>query len=426
MTLINDEQGPTPPRILISSSATTTPFPFIPDCSYIMSFTQSFGRNALAAFRGLVSSSKAVVNGKPTATESSDQHPHVLNLGVGKCPQPVEPRFVVLVFIQYAGWYRGSQGSSRSMQLNSVRNDLIKVLKYLRYRHNDKTTMWHLLTDFDLVYTDEAGYVKLLPTTNPTRNAILNALTEAGKTGGSGLVYFGAHGEYGPPGTSVLQNSGQRTYYTVNVEESVESLSSFLLAIDGGRISGEDIFACLPEDVAAECVHTVALDTCNSGGLAGAARNIRYLYNGEPRTSRASSPEAPAGAASAGQRSPKQLVIISAAREGELARTVHPGMAAREHGSLTWYLIDWLKKHPYATAQNVAERLHYRCFVKAPEGKKQHPEISARYSLTDSFELLPGLLPQSLDESSSAKRVLPPPLTIRWFRSPRLARGRMR
>lgn len=98
------------------------------------------------------------------------------------------------VFIQYAGWYRGSQGSSRSMQLNSVRNDLIKVLKYLRCkpafvhnqfmnsilsmrsildRHNDKTTMWHLLTDFDLVYTDEAGYVKLLPTTNPTRNAIV-------------------------------------------------------------------------------------------------------------------------------------------------------------------------------------------------------------------------------------------------------------
>lgn len=66
----------------------------------------------------------------------------------------VKPRFVVLVsqgrsirtalgiscgrfypnqvFIHYTGWYCGSRENPQSMQLDSVRNDFIEVLKYLR------------------------------------------------------------------------------------------------------------------------------------------------------------------------------------------------------------------------------------------------------------------------------------------------------
>ncbi|KAG9047764.1 hypothetical protein FS837_001555 [Tulasnella sp. UAMH 9824] len=169
------------------------------------------------------------------------------------------------------------------MQLNSVRNDLVEVLKYLRYRHDDRKTVWRILIDFDLRYKDRNGKTKLLRRINPTKDAILHALEEAGRTGRSGLVYFGGHGEYGPRGTSVLTPSGGRTQYSVTVNAQADSQinSSFLLAIDGGRIYGENILSRLPEEVSGECIHMVALDACHSAGIANAARNLLHVYDGK-------------------------------------------------------------------------------------------------------------------------------------------------
>ncbi|KAG8934956.1 hypothetical protein FRC01_011761 [Tulasnella sp. 417] len=167
------------------------------------------------------------------------------------------------------------------MQLDSVQNDLVEVLQYLHCawalhtarsgvyvksaisnldRHDDTEKMWNLLIDFDLEYTDETGKTKLLKRTHPTKEAILGALEEAGETRRSGLVYYGGHGEFRCAGASVLKKSGDRTLYTVAAQkEASGSKNSFLLAIDGGRIYGEDIISRLPEKVPKRCVHTVAL-----------------------------------------------------------------------------------------------------------------------------------------------------------------------
>ncbi|KAG8931899.1 hypothetical protein FRC01_000623 [Tulasnella sp. 417] len=156
------------------------------------------------------------------------------------------------------------------MQLNSVENDLAEVLKYLRYLHYDTKTMWRILIDFDLKYTDEEGNTAVIKGIKPTRPAILAALEEAGKSGRSGLVYFGGHGEYKPRGSTVLDPANGQTRYSAVVDPNVdpEAKSFFLLAIDGERIYGEDIISRLPDDVAGKCIHTVAIDACHSAGVA--------------------------------------------------------------------------------------------------------------------------------------------------------------
>ncbi|KIO32912.1 hypothetical protein M407DRAFT_90531 [Tulasnella calospora MUT 4182] len=237
-----------------------------------MPFTKSFGKGALEALRGLVTSFKGLAKGNKGASKGFRVSGAGARWGLGgrNRPRKAEPNFVVLVFIKYTGWIRESQ---ESMQLNSVENDLAEVLKYLGYRHGDTNTTWRLLIDFDLKYTDDAGQTKVLKGINPTRAAILNAIEESGKTGRSGLVYFGGHGEYATRGTSVLKPIQGGTQYTVTApvdtqEGPSETKSSFLLAIDGGRIYGEDIISCLPEEVSGECIHTVAIDACHSAGVA--------------------------------------------------------------------------------------------------------------------------------------------------------------
>ncbi|KAG9047767.1 hypothetical protein FS837_001558 [Tulasnella sp. UAMH 9824] len=381
-----------------------------------MSLSYSLGKGALVALKELVTSFKGLTKGKQAAGKELRVSGVDLLRGLGgrNRSRRAKRNFVVLIFIKYEGWYRGSEGTSEPMQLDSVENDLVEVLRYLHYHHDDTETMWRVLADFDLEYTDETGNHRRVERTHPTKEAILDALREAGKTRRSGLVYFGGHGEYEHPGASVLKTSEGQTRYTVKIHEQSGPKSSYLLAIDGGRIYGDDIVSRLPEKVPTQCVHTVALDACHSSGLADAAGSLPHVYGGSSKQGPAETPE---DIASAQQRSSKQLVIITAARKGELAKTVRPEAGTREFGALTWYTLHWLNKYPYATAENLGQRLHHTCADGAEEGMKQHPEIRARYSLTGSFELLPGLLHR--DEVESSKAELPKrgfPIAQTWAR----------
>ncbi|KAG9048402.1 hypothetical protein FS837_012975 [Tulasnella sp. UAMH 9824] len=314
------------------------------------------------------------------------------------------------------------------MQLDSVENDLAEVLDYLQYRHDDAETMWHILVDFEKEYTDGAGNTQAVKRTHPTKQAILDALKEAGQTRRSGLVYFGGHGGYELPGASVLKTSGGRTGYMVDVHDPSGPKSSFLLAIDGERIYGDDIMSRLPEKIPTQCVHTVALDACHSSGIASAEGSLLRVYPGEPSGDN-QQVETKEDATNPQQRSSKQLVIISAAREGEDAKTVYPGPDAggKQYGALTWYMLHWLKKYPYATAQNLSERLHQTCAKQANIGEEQHPEIRARYPLTGSFELLPALVPMDDDESREVEIAARGfPIVQTWFRAPQLHSASMR
>lgn len=389
-----------------------------------MSFSKSFGKGALEALRGLVTSFKGLSKGTPGAPSKGLRISGVdLRWGLWGRNRPQKAkRFVVLIFIKYKEWY--NESNDISMELDSVENDLVEVLDYLHYRHDDAETMWHILVDFEKEYTDEAGNTQAVKRTHPTRQAILDALREAGQTRCSGLVYFGGHGGYERPGASALKTSDKGIGYTVDIHDPNGSKSSFLLAIDGGRIYGEDIMSRLPEKVPTQCVHTVALDTCHSSGIASAEESLLRVYTGEP-----SKEETPEEATSSQQRSSKQLVIISAAREGENAQAINPDPehSEKQYGALTWYMLHWLTKYPYATAQNLSERLRYICTEKAPTGKKQHPEIRARHHLTGSFELLPALVPMDDDESREVENAARGfPIVQTWFRAPRLHSASMR
>lgn len=134
-------------------------------------------------------------------------------------------------------------------------------------------------------------------------------------------------------------------------------------------------------------------------------------------------------------------MIISAAKEGELARTVCPyPNSKREFGKLTWYMLHWLSGtfslflrahlltkgfvylavHPHVNAQNLSERLEQTCVKMAKVGEEQHPEISARHALEGPFEILPGLLDEDGDGVEYPERTFP---TLHWFRPPRLSSG---
>lgn len=293
---------------------------------------------------------------------------------------PVNRAFVVLVFIQYENWVRDSNG--KPMHLNSVRADLELLLSHLGYRHDDEQRTWYFLLDFDCLYTDPTGKTQVLPRVEPTKDAILNTLEIVGQNEESGLVYYGGHGERGPPGSGELVDSGDKLIYKEVVENGAGPVTTFLLSNDAKRISSEELFSRLPDSLPPQSVITICLDTCHAEGLLTSAVNLPHVYDGS-REHRA--PEVVGQA----QKLSCQRVVITAAQVGEAAGAVFPSAykpADVLHGILTWFMVSWVSKYPEATAANVARRLNYICGTY-PENQ-QHPRIAARYPLTEPFQLL--------------------------------------
>lgn len=294
---------------------------------------------------------------------------------------PVNRPFVVLVFIQYENWVRDSNGEP--MHLNSVRDDLELLLSHLGYRHDDEQRTWHFLLDFDCIYTDPTGKTQVLPRVEPTKDAILYTLEIAGENERPGLVYYGGHGERGLPGSGELVPSGRKLIYKEVVEDTSGAVTTYLLSNDAKRISSEELFSRLPDNLRPQSVITVCLDACHAEGLLTSAGNLPHVYDGS------TGPGAHQVVGQA-QKLSCQRVVITAARVGEAAGTVFPSAyykpGAVLHGILTWFMSSWLSKYPEATAANVAQRLNYICGTY-PENQ-QHPRIAARYPLTGPFQLL--------------------------------------
>ncbi|KAG8924236.1 hypothetical protein FRC01_011751, partial [Tulasnella sp. 417] len=84
------------------------------------------------------------------------------------------PDFAILIFINYANWIVKQNGkeNGKEMRLEAVKNDVRRVLRFLRYRHGDQLRTWKFLLDFPCEFTDHEGVTRFLPTMPPTRDAI--------------------------------------------------------------------------------------------------------------------------------------------------------------------------------------------------------------------------------------------------------------
>ncbi|KAG8897687.1 hypothetical protein FRC00_003901, partial [Tulasnella sp. 408] len=60
------------------------------------------------------------------------------------------------ILVHYEGWTTCSNGE-RSMQLDSVKEDLKRLLDYFKYRHGDTNRKWYVLSDFECGYKDYTG-----------------------------------------------------------------------------------------------------------------------------------------------------------------------------------------------------------------------------------------------------------------------------
>ncbi|KAG8935664.1 hypothetical protein FRC00_010565, partial [Tulasnella sp. 408] len=127
--------------------------------------------------------------------------------------------FAPKVFIHYENWIRDS--NKEPMTLSSVKADLVLVLSHLKYVHDDRERVWYLLLDFDCNYTDLIGNTRPLPRVEPTKEAFLSTLGIAAQNGGSGLVYYGGHGELCLPGFSELVRSGPNFLYKEVIEDTL-------------------------------------------------------------------------------------------------------------------------------------------------------------------------------------------------------------
>ncbi|KAG8912111.1 hypothetical protein FRC01_005285, partial [Tulasnella sp. 417] len=97
--------------------------------------------------------------------------------------------YVILILVHYEGWTTNLNGG-RSMQLDSVKEDLKRLLDYLKYRHGDSSRKWYILSDFECVYQDYTGKEQAVTRCGvPDRETILKTVEEATKSGAWGFIH---------------------------------------------------------------------------------------------------------------------------------------------------------------------------------------------------------------------------------------------
>lgn len=277
-------------------------------------------------------------------------------------------RFVVLILLAYRGWV-GKSGSS--LQLKSVENNVVLLLDYLGYRHDNRfETEWHFLLDFDCEYTDPTGFTMFLPRVHPTKKSILETLEKVRRIRGSGLVYFGGNVYCGPPGTFVMS-----PYSVTEPQNLSEPRSPAFITADGNLISGKELAFSLRDKskkVKASTI-TLVLDTCHAEGFLG---DLPVTYAAHEVTQ---APEAPPGR----KRPHSQLVAVAATRIGERAGTIVDRGLASEKGALTLLLTQYLQRYPSSSATTVVKHLYDVCHTR------QRPLIRSLYPLKGPLALLP-------------------------------------
>ncbi|KAG8924235.1 hypothetical protein FRC01_011750, partial [Tulasnella sp. 417] len=121
------------------------------------------------------------------------------------------------------------------------------------------------------------------------------------------------------------------SHYQTRLHYPLTGPRSYLIPSDTQRIYGEDILACFPALQNSDTKYTIVLDACESEPFL----ELEYTYDETgahgPQTSSAPS-----------RCEQAQLVVVSAARRGELANTVtvpgsEPTLTA--YGFLTYFLL---------------------------------------------------------------------------------------
>lgn len=286
--------------------------------------------------------------------------------------------FVILILVHYEGWTTSPNGG-RSLQLDSVKEDLKRLLDYLKYRHGDTTRAWYVLSDFECTYKDYTG--KEQPLTRcglPDRETILRTVEEATKNGGSGFIHYGGHCHYTAPGTSRLEKQGTLSIYTETEDSQPGEKAAYLVCSDGERIYGHEFFARLPYSSNTGRVFTITLvlDTCEAEGFTADFLNLPYTYS-------------PEGRSIVGPTTPShvgplhQLIVVTASRLHEKALSVEGC------GALTFFMTKYLHKHPKSSAIDLVRYLDTRFATQPKKEWRQHPGIRSRYDLNGPFRLLP-------------------------------------
>lgn len=263
-----------------------------------------------------------------------------------KCDEQ-EPDFAILIFIHYNGMmFPGGE----SMQLDGTKNDLPLLLDFLGYRHRttEQALRFYVLADFDCLYTDCEGITNFIPTLLPTKAHIAGTIIQATQGGGSGLIFYGGHCERG------------------------DNHRPSLLPWDRIPIYSNEFYSWLPRFCKPGTTMTIVLDACETEPFL--VDILRWFKQDRGRQ--------------------EQLVIVSAADAGQRAGTVEvgePGLG-RRHGTLTWYLTNYLRFHPSLPAPVLEACLVASCIcpktiLPHPYGF-QRPRIAATSPLPSPFRLL--------------------------------------
>ncbi|KAG9032200.1 hypothetical protein FS837_002788, partial [Tulasnella sp. UAMH 9824] len=119
---------------------------------------------------------------------------------------------------------------------------------------------------------------------------------------------------------------------------------------------------------------TLILDTCNAEAFIENFDNLPFVYDAESITITSNT---------ASESSPPfdQLIAVAASRTNEKAGTFD------NCGALTFFLTDYLRLNPDASAEDVLRDLDAKCQGQPDESKRQHPQIRARYALTGPLRL---------------------------------------
>ncbi|KAG8902633.1 hypothetical protein FRC00_000005 [Tulasnella sp. 408] len=288
--------------------------------------------------------------------------------------------FVVLILLSYKGWKRVTEsGGLEDMELHAVRNDPHMLLDYLNYRHDDTSKDWYFLKDFDLEYTDWTGVTKALPSTMPSKSAILRIVREATRKGGSGFIHVGAHCMYGCYGTSHLNvQAGGAVYTEIPIGQS-DGKAAYFISSDGQRVYGRDLHPCFSDG------------SEGRGGTLTLLLDVRAYLKDVVSLSCLNTTTPDAATEIEQTRTRKQLVLISSSQAGQVAGSLqNPAGYKGVFGAGTSLMIEYLSGHPSASPTEVVGYLNTVCSKRPEVHLRQSPSIVSRYPIEGALRLLPG------------------------------------
>ncbi|KAG9017047.1 hypothetical protein FRB90_001985 [Tulasnella sp. 427] len=283
--------------------------------------------------------------------------------------RPGATRHIVITSLSYPDKYRLTDHTSAS--LTGTKFDFNLVLKHYDYKHQNNTSHFTLIHDFDLDYTDSTGEQRIIQRTETTRDAILSGIervVEIAKPGDSIIFYCAFIRDIG-----LLQTTHSIEQLEVMVEKPRRPLkvilrgrsASFKL-LKRGMADQSTQRNCAPDSQQGSQVQSrqAIFDACYTGG----SFELPYDYKatGKKVTVNEASKERP----------DVNMVQISATQPNQNAFSNR--YADGYHGQLTHTLFRYLNRAEKPTIDGLVNYLATRC---DPTGE-QVPQVSGTYENT--------------------------------------------